>query len=587
MSAVLEAREPSARYLEAVQPALVRQFELVATAPGGVARLRELILTLAIQGKLVPQNSSEETALQLLETIAAEKERQIASGRIKPDKPLTAPLDHFPFEIPETWTWVPMGEVVEIVRGITFPASEKTKEAAPGRIACLRTANVQEAIEWDDLLFVSRSFMVRDDQLLKPHDIVMSMANSRELVGKVALVDHIPHPESTFGGFLGVLRPWKIDPRFAMALLRSSYVRSSLIDSSSQTTNIANISLGKLRPLPFPLPPLAEQARIVDRVDELMRLCDSLEAEGRLEAEQHARLLGTLLGTLTDSSTPEELAANWQRVDDHFDLLLDRPEAVDALEQTILQLAVRGLLVPQDSGEEPANLLLSEIHADRRRLLCSNAAKADKPSPPINVAEIRFALPPGWSWARLSEISNVIVDCPHSTAKFVDTGFLCLDTNSFKDGKLLPHKLRFVSQETFDKRIARLKPMPGDLVFAREGSVGQSIIIPEGIECCLGQRVMLFRLSQRVSNEFVRLAITTEDFLDALLSLHKGIGAKHVNVADMRNAVVPVPPFREQERILTRVTELRRLCADLRQRLVASRATQSHLADALVEQACA
>jgi type I restriction enzyme S subunit len=587
VSAVLEAREPSARYLEAVQPALVRQFELVATAPGGVARLRELILTLAIQGKLVPQNSSEETALQLLETIAAEKERQIASGRIKPDKPLTAPLDHFPFEIPETWTWVPMGEVVEIVRGITFPASEKTKEAAPGRIACLRTANVQEAIEWDDLLFVSRSFMVRDDQLLKPHDIVMSMANSRELVGKVALVDHIPHPESTFGGFLGVLRPWKIDPRFAMALLRSSYVRSSLIDSSSQTTNIANISLGKLRPLPFPLPPLAEQARIVDRVDELMRLCDSLEAEGRLEAEQHARLLGTLLGTLTDSSTPEELAANWQRVDDHFDLLLDRPEAVDALEQTILQLAVRGLLVPQDSGEEPANLLLSEIHADRRRLLCSNAAKADKPSPPINVAEIRFALPPGWSWARLSEISNVIVDCPHSTAKFVDTGFLCLDTNSFKDGKLLPHKLRFVSQETFDKRIARLKPMPGDLVFAREGSVGQSIIIPEGIECCLGQRVMLFRLSQRVSNEFVRLAITTEDFLDALLSLHKGIGAKHVNVADMRNAVVPVPPFREQERILTRVTELRRLCADLRQRLVASRATQSHLADALVEQACA
>jgi type I restriction enzyme S subunit len=80
----------------------------------------------------------------MLETIAAEKGRQIASGRIKPDKPLTAPLDERPFEIPETWAWVPMGEVVEIVRGITFPASEKTKEAAPGRIACLRTANIQE-----------------------------------------------------------------------------------------------------------------------------------------------------------------------------------------------------------------------------------------------------------------------------------------------------------------------------------------------------------------------------------------------------------------------------------------------------------
>ena len=93
---------------------------------------------------------------------------------------------------------------------------------------------------------------------------------------------------------------------------------------------------------PFPLPPLTEQSRIVARVEELMRLCDALEAKGRLEAEQHARLLGALLGTLTDSATPEELAANWQRVADHFDLLLDRPEAVDALEQTILQLAVRG-----------------------------------------------------------------------------------------------------------------------------------------------------------------------------------------------------------------------------------------------------
>jgi type I restriction enzyme S subunit len=164
----------------------------------------------------------------------------------------------------------------------------------------------------------------------------------------------------------------------------------------------------------------------------------------------------------------------------------------------------------------------------------------------------------------------------------VDTGLLCLDTNSFKDGKLLPHKLRFVSQETFDERIARLKPEPGDLVFAREGSVGQSIIIPDGIECCLGQRVMLFRLSQRLSNEFVRLAITTEDFLEVLLGLHKGIGAKHVNVADMRNAVVPVPPYREQERILARVSELRRLCADLRLRLSASQTTQAHLAEALV-----
>ncbi len=137
----------------------------------------------------------------------------------------------------------------------------------------------------------------------------------------------------TFGGFLGVLRPRRILPVYAMAFLRTPFARSSLIDSSSQTTNIANVSLAKLRPLPFPLPPLAEQSRIVARVEELMRLCDALEAKARLEVTQHAQLVATLLGALATSTTPEALAdplhERWHRVATHFDLLLDRPEAVD------------------------------------------------------------------------------------------------------------------------------------------------------------------------------------------------------------------------------------------------------------------
>jgi len=341
-----------------------------------VVRLRELILTLAVQGKLVPQDPSDEPASVLLQRIRAEKDRLIAEGKIKRDKPLEPIEDEDPpFVLPKSWCWTPMGAVIDIVRGITFPASEKTKEPAPGRIACLRTANVQQQIEWDDLLFVNRSFMSRDDQLLKHHDIVMSMANSKELVGKVALIEAIPQSEATFGGFLGVLRPHLIEPRFAMMVLRTPYARTTLIDSSSQTTNIANVSLGKLRPLPFPLPPANEQTRIVARVEELMRLCDALEAKGQVEATQHAQLLSTLLGTLTASATPEELADNWQRVAQHFDLLLDRPQAIDALEQTLLQLAVRGLLVPQDPADEPASVLLQKIRAEKDRLIAAGQIK--------------------------------------------------------------------------------------------------------------------------------------------------------------------------------------------------------------------
>ena len=113
------------------------------------------------------------------------------------------------------------------------------------------------------------------------------------------------------------------------------------------------------------LPPLAEQSRIVTRVEELMRLCDALEAKGQLEATQHAQLVSTLLATLTESETPAQLTENWHRIATHFDLLLDRPEAVDALEKTILQLAVRGLLVPQDPQDEPAAKLLKKIRAEK------------------------------------------------------------------------------------------------------------------------------------------------------------------------------------------------------------------------------
>ena len=562
---------------------LLSNLELLAAAPGGVARLRELILTLAVQGKLVPQDPADEPASVLLQKIRAEKDRLIAAKALKREKNEPALTDdELPFELPDSWSWVALGEVIDIVRGITFPADQKTREAAPGRIACLRTSNVQLAIEWDDLLFVDRSFMGREDQLIQHHDIVMSMANSRELVGKVALIEHVPHAEATFGGFLGVLRPRKIEPRYAMAVLRTPYARSLLIDSSSQTTNIANVSLAKLRPLPFPLPPEAEQSRIVTRVEELMRLCDALEAKGQLGAAQHTQLVSTLLGTLTASATPDELADHWQRVAQHFDLLAGRPEAIDALEQTLLQLAVRGLLVPQDPQDEPASALLQKIRTEKDRLIATGQIKQGKPLPPITDEEKPFELPVGWEWGRLEQLSIAIVDCPHSTPKFVESGRLCLDTNSFKQGVLLPHKLRFVDESTFVERNARLAPQPGDLVFAREGSVGESILIPDGVDACLGQRVMLFRFSTQVSKEFVRLAISSTSFLDALLAMHKGIGAKHVNVGDMRNAVIPLPPLPEQSRIVTRITALRRLCADLRQRLAERQSVQARLAEALV-----
>ncbi len=593
MSAVLEAREPSARYLETLEPALMRQFDLLAAAPGGVVRLRELLLTLAVQGKLVPQDPGDERAAALMERIRKGVAQLEDSGEAKRAKSL-APIerDDDPFALPPSWKWVPLGEAIEIIRGITFPASEKTREPAPGRIACLRTANVQASIEWGDLLFIARSFMGREEQLIQPDDIVMSMANSRELVGKVAIVEKIPHSEATFGGFLGVLRPRQIEPRYVMALLRTPYARTALIDSASQTTNIANVSLAKLRPLPFPLPPLAEQVRIVARVEELMRLCDALEAKGRLEATQHAQLLSTVLGTLTDSASPEELAANLQRVADHFDLLLDRPEAVDALEQTILQLAVRGLLVPQDPNDEPASVLLERIDTQRRRSQRESSSELAELDPAV----APYELPSQWTWAQLGDLvenmgSGWSPACEDGE-RIDPTRWAVLRTTAVQVMEYRAHEHKAIPLK-FAPR-PEIEVQPGDVLVTRAGPMNRV-----GISCWVDQTPSRLMLSDKIvrfhpvgdelSPAFVVMALNAGWTRELLEAAKTGMAASQVNVSqsDLKSLWIPVCSREEQLRIVTRVEELRRLCTALRQRLAARQTTQSHLADALVASASA
>ena len=565
---------------------LLSNLNLLATAPGGVARLRELILTLAVQGKLVAQDPKDEPASELLKKIRAEKNRLIAAKVLKREKDEPAwSGDSLPFDLPESWCWAAMGEVIDIVRGITFPATQKTREAAPGRIACLRTTNVQQSIEWDDLLFVDRSFMGREDQLIQHHDIVMSMANSRELVGKVALIDEIPHVEATFGGFLGVLRPRKIDPRYAMAVLRTPYARALLIDSSSQTTNIANVSLAKMRPLPFPLPPAAEQSRIVTRVEELMRLCDALEAKGQLEATQHAQLVSTLLGTLTESETPEELADNWQRIATHFDLLLDRPEAVDALEQTILQLAVRGLLVPQDPQDEPASDLLKKIRTEKDRLIAVGKIKRDKPLAEITEDEKPFELPVGWEWAKMDGLASHITDGAHHTPTYIAEGVPFLSVKDLSSGFIDFSDTRFISPQSHEELAKRCNPEMGDVLLTKIGTTGIAVLVDTLRAFSLFVSVALIKLpSVSVDRNFLSLVINSPFVRQQSEEGTEGVGNKNLVLRKIKAFQIPIPPAAEQSRIVARVATLRALCADLRQRLTTARNQQALLAEGLVKE---
>ena len=564
---------------------LTDNLPLLAGAPNGIKKLRELILELAVRGKLVEQDASDEPASELLKRIAEEKARLVAEGKIKKNKSEEYDATELAYPIPTTWAVACLGQVVEIVRGITFPASEKSRTPEPGRVACLRTANVQDEIEWDDLLFIRESFVSRDDQYVQPHDIVMSMANSRELVGKVALVGAELAQKTSFGGFLGVLRPVFVEPRFVMALLRTPHARSALIDSSSQTTNIANVSLAKLRPLPFAIPPLAEQHRIVAKVDELMDLCDRLEAQQADAVSAHAQLVQALLGSLTQTSDATEFAANWQRLAEHFHTLFSTEPSIDALKQTLLQLAVMGKLVPQDASDEPASELLERIQAEKRRLTSEEGlrttAREDVPA-----AERNFTLCSGWECSRLGNLARFI-DYRGRTPTKTISGIPLITAKNVRPGFISREPQEFIAEEDYSSWMTRGFPRLGDILFTTEAPMGNIALIDIAGQFALAQRVICFQLHELEIGPFLRLAMMSSGFQMQLSDAATGMTATGIKSSRLKEIPVPIPPLPEQHRIVAKVDQLMALCDQLKTQLSQARQLNQQLASTLVEQAVA
>ncbi len=252
------------------------------------------------------------------------------------------------------------------------------------------------------------------------------------------------------------------------------------------------------------------------------------------------------------------------------------------LKNSILQMAIEGKLVPQDPADEPASALLERIREERRRLVAEGKAKFPKAGESViytgpdgtarerrvdakgrvlsdkSIAgEVPFDLPEGWAWARLEDCCKTIVDCPHSTPQYLDaaTGFTAVDTNCMDDEWNLTG-LRNLSEESYAKRVIRYVPKRGDIVFSREGSIGRSVIL-DSENTCLGQRVMLLSCDSRhFFNSYCQVVLSSPYAWGLYLAANVGTGAKHINVATVKEMLIPLPPLAEQHRIVERVGEL-------------------------------
>jgi len=565
---------------------LLSNLDLLATAPGGVARLRELILTLAVQGKLVPQDPADEPAGELLTKIRAEKDRLMAEGKIRRDKPMAAIAEEEkPFGLPVGWEWVRLFELLP-----DFQNGASSRGDVGGRpVTVLRLADIKNRrISLAD----TRQIPIAESDIqkyqLREGDILITRVNgSADIVGQFNLCDTaVDAMYCDHFIRMRVSAQW-VQPTFLTLLSESSLMRQRVKELFITTAGQKTVNQGHIGSLRFGLPPLAEQSRIVTRVEELMRLCDALEAKGRLEVAQHAQLLSTLLGALTASATPGELADHWQRVARHFDLLLDRPAAIDALEQTLLQLAVRGLLVPQDPADEPASTLLERIRAEKDRLIAEGQIKRDKPLPPITDEEKPFELPVGWEWARINDLAEVQGGIQKTQLRRpVKQHFPYLRVaNVQRDALRLEEIERF---ELTLEELERWRLVAGDLLIVEgNGSadeIGRCAVWNGALDPCVYQNHLIrVRCFQQDSMTFIKLFLNAPSGAEEMKRLAiTTSGLYNLSVGKIRNYVVPLPPLPEQSRIVTRVTALRRLCADLRQRLAGREVVQARLAEALV-----
>jgi type I restriction enzyme S subunit len=526
----------------------LEKFDQFAGAPGAVEKMRELVLGLAITGKLVDQKPHEGLASDLVSKATSARAKLVAEKKLKRPRIIQPAAEFERSAIPNSWTWTSLGEITEIgprndVEDSTL-ATFLPMPAIPQQYGGRLNGELRP---WSEL---KKGFTH-----LANGDIALAKITPCFQNGKSAVIDGLENGVGAGTTELHVARPFAlvVEPYYVWIFLSSPQFLLDGIPHMTGSAGQKRVPAGYFACKPFPLPPLAEQKRIVVKVDELMALCDRLEAQQQERDTRHAALARASLARFADAPTPANL---------HF--LFHKSYDIDPadLRKSILTLAVQGKLVPQIREDEPPSL--------------NDRVTDSKGSPPP------YTLPENWLWASLVEVSSEIVDCPHSTPKWTDSGKYCVRTTQLNPGFLDLSNAKFVSERTFQERIKRLKPMENDILYCREGQVGNACRVPLGTGLCLGQRMMLIRSSSQMNPSMLELVLNSPFIAARVATLITGMTAPRVNVKMVKDYWIPVPPLNEQRRIVAKVNEMMALVDELDTQLAASHATAKNLLEALV-----
>ncbi len=553
---------------------LEKYFDVAFAAPNGVKKLRELILSLAMQGKLVAKDPHDAPASELLKEIEAEKKRLVKDGKIKQSKPLPEiKPDEVPYDLPKSWEWVRLGQIANYNGRLNISPEEIEPETWLLDL---------EDIEKDTSRIIYRAkYSERQSKSTKSTFLMGDVlyGKLRPYLNKVVVAD-------TDGVCTTEIVPivlfGNIDSHFfKWALKRSAFL--DYVNSLMYGVKMPRLGTEQAIISVHPLPPLAEQRRIVAKIDELMARCDELEKlRGNLNQKQ-ITVHNAALNRLLTAKDQGDFNTAWQFITQHFGDLYSVKENVAELRKAILQLAVMGKLVPQNSSDRPASELLKEIVKEKERLVKEGKIKKSKPLPEIKLDELPYDLPKDWKWVRLIDIVDVGTgSTPATTNPDYYNGTIPWYTSSATSNSIADIPETFITELALKETNCKVFPS-GSLIIAMYGqgkTRGQiSEIVLAGATNQAIAAMVFYDVSQSIK-QYIKYYFIK--IYDEIRSTAEGAAQPNLNVGKIKETLIPLPPLAEQHRIVAKCDQIMTLCDNLEKQIDETNSKKTNLLNAVM-----
>jgi len=530
-------------------------FNRISDVPDAPLRLRTFILDLAIRGKLVDRISSDEPVTHLLERIREAKTGRASSRPAKDERPFPqVKPDQFPFGIPASWCCVRLGAITEVVMGQSPPGEtyNKSGEGVP---------LINGPVEFTDGPFgktVINQYTTAPTNFCEEGDLLLCVRGST--TGRTNIAGF----RACIGRGVAAIRPYFADRYVRLFIWRQ---RASII-AMGRGIAFPSISKQQIEDLLIPLPPLPEQHRIAAKVDELMALCDRLEAAQRNRESGRDLFTSATHHHLTSGVDAQNLHEFAEFFVDHLPSLTTRPHQIKQLRQTILQLAIRGQLVAQNSKDESAKEFLNKIRAKKEVLLRKGEIKKEKISKVSANGGKLFEIPPSWEWVSLGDVAFSFKYGTSVKCSYEAEGEPVLRIPNIRGGQIDLQDMKYgpLSEREVNDLSLRL----GDLLMVRSNGsldlVGRAAIVDAAAVgyCYAGYLVRVRTDVELVDTRYLLLALTTRYVRDQIeIPIRSAVGLKNVNTSELSSLTFPIAPLAEQHRIVARVDELMTICDSL------------------------